>query len=59
MAAQATPVAGHARCTCGHYPTHHMVVVPDTPGKVGGFHMAAAGSCDVCGSSACAKYQPA
>ena len=58
MGAQGAPVAGHARCACGHYPTHHMVVVPDMPSKPGGFHMAATGPCDVCGLSACPKYSP-
>ena len=58
MVAQATPPAGHARCRCGHFPAPHMIVVPDTPGKPGGFHMAAEGSCVVCGSSGCAKYSP-
>jgi hypothetical protein len=35
-----------------------MVVVPDTPGTPGGYHLAPAGPCAVCGASVCAKYHP-
>ena len=35
-----------------------MIVVPDTPVKPGGYHMAPAGFCSVCGAMVCARYHP-
>ncbi|HTW39627.1 MAG TPA: hypothetical protein VMF04_02045 [Thermoplasmata archaeon] len=60
MAARVDPAAAlsaHARCRCGHLPTHHMVVQPI--GSSGNFRLEPFGPCALCGEGVCRKFAPA
>jgi hypothetical protein len=43
-----------SRCTCGHLPTHHMVVQPLADSF--NFRLAAQGPCAICGESVCKRF---
>ncbi|MCI4319825.1 MAG: hypothetical protein L3J87_01935 [Thermoplasmata archaeon] len=50
--------AGRRRCRCGHFPTHHMRVLPVEERHGGSFRLDPSASCAICGELTCPKFTP-